>query len=339
MATAVAALVVFLIICCCAATAHEQQQHDADDGDRREQPVIGTSTLKVVYGSDTRKNENDASGQLTSVMKTAGKATVMLVQKANLQKSGDYYNIASQVRTTVSTKGAKQCTGDAWPFPDEKILGARWQAAANLVALSLPVSLCPCVPASPASPVSLCPCVPVSLSLSLGMPDSALLLGLRSRCIAGYCSGTLVNSRYIATAGHCVPNRVKCADTYIVFGATNAQVKQNRFPAASVFLCDDEAFANDADVATSFNQNAHGYYDSIAMYSVLHYGLGWAAKVDFALLKLDRGASGYTPVTVNTETKLSLGDSVFAAGHPRGLPRKYTEAQVNFVGPVLPSGG
>ncbi len=114
--------------------------------------------------------------------------------------------------------------------------------------------------------------------------------------VVSTCSGTLVASDLILTAGHCV-SPTGCGDARIVFGY--AQYDEGQvpiLPRANVAEC--------VEVVARANQGG----------------------VDFALVRIDAAPSEAVPVQVRVgDRSLALGQRLFVIGHPTGLPQKVAD--------------
>ena len=89
--------------------------------------------------------------------------------------------------------------------------------------------------------------------------------------IAADCSGALVGEDLIFTAGHCTDGHMTCDNIKVVFGYSVKKrgVYPTGAPAENVYSCKER-------IAYSHDENG-----------------------DYALLKLDRKVSGYTPLAIN----------------------------------------
>ncbi len=125
--------------------------------------------------------------------------------------------------------------------------------------------------------------------------------------IGAFCSGTLVGEDIVMTAGHCIVDQAKCADTKLVFGYSlkKAGDYPSSVPPEDVYSC-SSIIKRDLDVTPGF------------LASIWNGGPG----PDFALIKLDRKVAGRKPLAVNRRSKPANGDQLFVIGHPVGLPVK-----------------
>jgi Trypsin-like peptidase domain len=111
-----------------------------------------------------------------------------------------------------------------------------------------------------------------------------------------FCSGFLVAPDVIATAGHCVKSAQDLANIRFVFGfrMNDAQTARTTFAA-------DEVYSGAGLIGRSLADDG----------------------TDWALVRLDRAASGRSPVTGRTSGKISGSARLYVIGHPCGLPLKY----------------
>lgn len=119
----------------------------------------------------------------------------------------------------------------------------------------------------------------------------------RAQPDAAFCSGFLVAPDVIATAGHCVASARDCAGIAFVFGyRMNAQGSANTvFPAGDVYFC--RALLGREESGGS----------------------------DWALVRVDRAATGRTPLTVRRSGRVADGASLVVMGHPSGIPLKVAD--------------
>ena len=119
----------------------------------------------------------------------------------------------------------------------------------------------------------------------------------------GTCSGTLVDDRYILTAGHCVDSPSDCTDKVWVLGW--------RYTADDTLieLGPDDVYGCARVVA---------YFDD--------------DRVDHAFVELDRPVVGHAPAPVRVERGgLAVGTPLALIGHPNGIPMKIDSGGVVTV--------
>jgi len=110
----------------------------------------------------------------------------------------------------------------------------------------------------------------------------------------GYCSGFLVGTNLVATAGHCSAN---CDSMSFVFDylIQDAQTPVTRFNKKQVYRCKE----------------------------VIAYKMEFKGA-DYALIELDRKVEDRAPFRVRTSDELTEGEELAVMGHPAGLPLKIT---------------
>ncbi|GAB4028705.1 MAG: hypothetical protein Fur0012_01850 [Elusimicrobiota bacterium] len=141
----------------------------------------------------------------------------------------------------------------------------------------------------------------------------------REQPIGAFCSGSLVGDDMIMTAGHCITDEAKCADTKIVFGyavkAPNSQAVTS-MSESEVYSCKQIIKRQLGPEPTAENPE----------------GIGLGA--DYALIKLDRKVSGHKPLPINHSGVIVKGTPLFVIGHPVGLPVKLAnDASVRDASP------
>ncbi len=119
------------------------------------------------------------------------------------------------------------------------------------------------------------------------------------------CTAFLVSEDTIITAGHCVKRKDACKKNVWVFDylAGTKKIKMS-----NVYSC-KKIIVRKYDIDTYEN--------------------------DYAIIKLDRKVVGRTPLTLDIDRTMVLGDDVIMIGHPTTLPMKITDnAQVLAVEPL-----
>lgn len=108
------------------------------------------------------------------------------------------------------------------------------------------------------------------------------------------CSGFLVASNWILTAGHCVESEYDCSSNAWVFGfKTNSNGQVNKhFTKEQVYNCK----------------------------SILKQK--FTGSMDYALIELDRDVKGVTPFKVRGQGVVSSSQELVVIGYPSGLPQK-----------------
>lgn len=125
--------------------------------------------------------------------------------------------------------------------------------------------------------------------------------------IGAFCSGFLVASTVIATAGHCVTTDAAAARTRFVFGYRMV----------------------DATTPTLIVKNSD-IYRGVALLGRKQIDAG----PDWALVQLDRPVVGHHVAPINRTGKVPGNQAVHVIGHPVGLPLKYADgARVNDNSP------
>ena len=137
----------------------------------------------------------------------------------------------------------------------------------------------------------------------------------REQPIGAFCSGTLVGEDIIMTAGHCITDETKCADTKFVFGFNiDAEGGKARTSVESkdVYGC-KKIIKRDLDKE----------YPGIFGFALnIIKALLNKAGPDYALVQLDRKVTDRAPLEINRKRNLKEGAPIFVIGHPVGLPVK-----------------
>lgn len=130
----------------------------------------------------------------------------------------------------------------------------------------------------------------------------------REQPVGSFCSGVLVGNDLVLTAGHCVLDMEDCAGTMVVFGFRAegpGDPGRGNIPSGEVYRC-----------VGIVKRSLTGEADAPIPPPGQIYG------PDYALIRLDRRVAGHLPLKVNRSGKILDGASVFAIGHPSGLPQK-----------------
>jgi V8-like Glu-specific endopeptidase len=114
----------------------------------------------------------------------------------------------------------------------------------------------------------------------------------------GFCSGTLIGTNLILTAGHCITSQSDCQATKFVFGYHVAKKGKNpsEVPSEDVVGCKS-----------------------------IKYRIQEGNGADFGIIELDRNINNHEPVKLaqrTTSNELVAGDKLLMIGHPAGLPTK-----------------
>lgn len=112
------------------------------------------------------------------------------------------------------------------------------------------------------------------------------------------CTGFLVASDVLITAGHCVKDISDCQKNYWVFDYANKvkEVSVFKFSSPQLYRCT----------------------------AIIKHILETPAKKDFSIVKLDRAVEGRTPLTFRKEGIVDDQTILTVLGHPSGLPLKIT---------------
>jgi hypothetical protein len=113
--------------------------------------------------------------------------------------------------------------------------------------------------------------------------------------VPGFCTGFLISSDHMVTAGHCVTSVAEMESILVVFGF---EMRDKNTVAAPI---------RDADVYRPVEllgraQDPHG--------------------ADWAVIRLDRAVAGREALTLSS-SKIPDGEPVYVVGHPVGLPKKF----------------
>jgi hypothetical protein len=121
---------------------------------------------------------------------------------------------------------------------------------------------------------------------------------------AADCSGFLISSTRVATAGHCIKNKKDCEKYAFAFNFAikkKGDLTPSILPANQVYSCKNVVASRDFD------------------------------DPDYAIVELDRPvpATDHKPLKLNASGAVTDGTKLFVIGYPVGLPAKYADkAQV-----------
>lgn len=150
----------------------------------------------------------------------------------------------------------------------------------------------------------------------------------REQPTGAFCSGTLVGDNIILTAGHCITDEARCADTKFVFGFA---VKE-KGKAAQTDVKPEEVYGCKRIIKRELDKPpSPGVLGTIG---ALIGNLLNSTGPDYALIELDRKVANHKPLAVDRDRSLSKGDGLFVIGHPVGLPLKVAgDAKVRDASP------
>lgn len=123
-----------------------------------------------------------------------------------------------------------------------------------------------------------------------------------------FCSGTLVGPDLVMTAGHCITDEAKCADTKFIFGF--GLKKAGDYPSS---VPESEVYGCKRIVKRALTTSTVGL--------LYHNFVNGGPGPDYALIQLDRKAQNHKPLGVN-RGGAAVGTPLFVIGHPVGLPVK-----------------
>jgi S1-C subfamily serine protease len=126
------------------------------------------------------------------------------------------------------------------------------------------------------------------------------------------CSGVLIASNLVLTAGHCVDDLTQCRLTQFVFNASVRSASQSEIivPNSEIYSC------------AELVHTQHSYAPQ--------------ALADFAIVRLDRPVWGHRTANFDQSPQLPFGKPVIAYGYPNGVPMKFIGGRVRANNPALP---
>ncbi|WP_372656164.1 serine protease [Halobacteriovorax sp.] len=105
------------------------------------------------------------------------------------------------------------------------------------------------------------------------------------------CSGVLIDTNKVLTAGHCVISEIDCKDMVISFSYTDHSLI-GEFKDNQIYKCK----------------------------SLIAREKNYLTHLDYAVIELDRDVLDRLPVSYNKSNSLSKDDPLFMIGHPVGIP-------------------
>lgn len=116
----------------------------------------------------------------------------------------------------------------------------------------------------------------------------------------GECTGVLIASNKVLTAGHCIPNFDTCKKNKFIFGWNLSKSQRKILPNSEIYHCQS--------LIKQENQRNKG--------------------IDYAIIELDRPVPDVEPVTIAEETVFENGEQLVSLSYPLGLPLKKDIATV-----------
>jgi V8-like Glu-specific endopeptidase len=117
---------------------------------------------------------------------------------------------------------------------------------------------------------------------------------------AANCSGFLVGSKYIVTAGHCIRSQMDCSSYKWVF-----DYKVENATQSLVSVETDSVYSCTRILATKLDNGGE--------------------QDDYALIELDRAVTDRDVLQFRTSGRPQVGDDIVVIGHPTGLPTKIAD--------------
>lgn len=111
------------------------------------------------------------------------------------------------------------------------------------------------------------------------------------------CSGFLVGSDLLVSAGHCVKDKTDCENVFFSFDYKSGDYHEEylKLPKENIYRCKQ----------------------------VIQSNYGVFSRTDFALVKLDRAVTNRKPLPIRRMGGVDSKDKLFVIGHPMGLPQMY----------------
>ncbi|UOF01737.1 trypsin-like serine peptidase [Bdellovibrio reynosensis] len=110
--------------------------------------------------------------------------------------------------------------------------------------------------------------------------------------LLGFCTGVLIGKNKVLTAGHCMDQKNRCAESLFVFGFNASKAESKVIPLEEIYRC--------KQVLKLQNRRGHA---------------------DYAVIELDREVNA-EPVALASEKTYAVGEPLLSLSYPLGLPLK-----------------
>lgn len=124
----------------------------------------------------------------------------------------------------------------------------------------------------------------------------------------GHCTGFLISSKFLLTAGHCMKDKNDCESSLWIFPESPFEELSEEVPGYLKI--------NQRNVVRC-KSRVSGYYNSVE-----------EAPLDYALVELDRELPNHHTVSINPTATAKVGQEVFTFSYPLGTSLKYSEGLV-----------
>ena len=142
-----------------------------------------------------------------------------------------------------------------------------------------------------------------------------------SQGMAADCSGVLIASDLLLTAGHCVDSQAACSNSVWVFGyAVEGEEQRGQWHDDFFFVDREQLYGCKEIVAKSYRNRS--FLNGLRFLGPLVASGDNLFDRDYALVRLEREVKGRRPISLRTMGQPALDQGVFVIGHPRGLPLK-----------------
>ncbi|XGC79606.1 serine protease [Bdellovibrio bacteriovorus] len=110
--------------------------------------------------------------------------------------------------------------------------------------------------------------------------------------LLGFCTGVLIAKNKVLTAGHCMDQKNRCAESMFIFGYNSSKAEAKVIPHEEIYHCKQILKL----------QNRRG-------------------QADYAVIELDRDVNA-VPITVASAKNYTAGETLLSLSYPLGLPLK-----------------